>query len=184
MEEEIIGIFLPIVVTGNLIGLFPYKISNTGDIVINKFSAIYALIIFIISIYNLFYVSIWCVLFKEDTKIINTIAERIYIFYKISEAITFCLTFFCLQLDVKNNSMKIQGLISIHNLFNDNGIKYSYKKLKYTFIKRYITFFIYVIMVFVTDYFITLRGAHFNITLSSWIFGNIAIGINFILSFH
>lgn len=183
MGEEIINAIIPFILTANLIGLFSYKITNTGDIVINPYATIYSVCIFIFSIYNLFYVSIWCVFFSSDSSSINKIEEKIYVFYKISEGMIFFCAFICIQLDVKKNTIQTQLIMESNNIFNKIGIYFCYKKLKYIFIKRYILFYIFLIIIFIIDYFIMLNGGYYNITILSWLLENTVIASNLILVF-
>lgn len=185
MEQEILKATLPLLLTGNLLAVFPYKINESGNFVINPIPAIYSFIIFIFSIYNLFYLSIWPIFLKLNSTIhIYTIEERLFVVCKLLEGIIFFVSFISTQFDVKNNTTRLQTIFKSCYILNDYGINLNFKNLEYSFLKSYVSFYLFLIIIFIIDYYITLGGSYFKLTTLSWIMGNIVIVFNLLLSYQ
>lgn len=182
-DEYVKSSYTPLILTGKLLGLYPFIIDVTGSIKIKVLPAIHSFFIFLFSLYNLFYISLWSDYLSSDSSSI-TITAKVYLFYKISEAIIFCLSIFNSIFNFKYYVYRFHKVIKINTLFKEIDSTFIDKKFSKSFLKLFRYFYLILFIIFTIDYFVIFYGININITFYSWLLGNIVIVFNFILNFH
>lgn len=127
-HKEYIKSYLPLIITGKLLGLYPFKIDVTGRLKIQIFPAIHSFFIFLFSLYNLFYISIWSDYLSSDKPKIS-IAINVYLFYKITEALIFSLSILNSSLNIKSFIYRAKKVSRINLLLEEIGSTYVDKKI-------------------------------------------------------
>lgn len=181
--QKVLNYLSPVTTSGKILGIFPYKHMENGELKIVPSFALYSLLVFSFSIYNLFYVTLWNDLLSLRSET-DTIAAKVFVFHKISEAVIFTLSIvhsFYLHSKL-NDTVKIIFQFNIWLSKIDAEIDGT---IKNSFIKQNMVVLSVWMLIFVVDYFVLfVQSSVFNISFFSWIFGNLTIMYNFIFTFQ
>lgn len=185
MEEVariIIDTVQPINAVGKALGLLPAHVTKSGELRLSPLAFLYTSLVFLFSLYNLFYIAIWCDYFGSEVKP-STIAAKVYVVHKISQGIIFCVSFANSLLTLKYNVKRFEKIIIVNALLKDIGVKI-YDGFKVTSINAYIMVLSLWIAVFVTDYFMLFVWNNANLSFYSWFIGNSVVVYNSLLLFQ